>query len=383
MADSHNPAPSSVELALRAEIERLSKVVKVLMDRAERSTQSQASEFGIFQSHILLDSKVHLRTAELEAAFRENQKVLRALKESESRFRGLVNQSLVGISVIEGNHCSYANPKLASMFGYTVEEMLNLGLDDILPADQVERVRQQIQSRLQGEVEEYEFQFIAKRRDGSHFEIEAHSSVMEINGKPVLISMMIDITERMNEQRQIQALQEQLREQAIRDALTGLYNRQPLNEFFDREIRIAIRSKRPISVVLADMDHFKTVNDTYGHQAGDDALIAFSKLLRNSSRATDICCRYGGEEFLILYPDMPLDLAIARTDRIRAIFEKTAIASGAARFHLTASFGISAFPLHGSTRETLIAAADHALYAVKHSGRNQVRSYSPEPATKQ
>jgi diguanylate cyclase (GGDEF)-like protein len=205
---------------------------------------------------------------------------------------------------------------------------------------------------------------------------------MEMNGRPVLISMMIDITERMKEQRQIQTLQEQLREQAIHDPLTGLYNRLPLNEFFDREIRVAIRSKHPISVVLADMDHFKVINDTYGHPAGDAALTAFGLLLRNSCRTTDICCRYGGEEFLILLPDMALDLAILRTNRIRAMFESSPITTGSAEFHLTASFGVAVFPTHGTTRDTLIAAADHALYAAKDSGRNQVCPYSPEPAAK-
>jgi len=383
VADFHNPATSSGELALRAEIARLNKIVKALMDCAERGAQAQASDFGIFQSHILLDRQVHLRTTELEAAFHENQKVYQALKDSESRFRGLVNQSLVGIAIIEDNRCSYANPKLASMYGYTVDEILQCTLNDMVPSHELLRVASQIKARFLGDSGISTFCFQGCRKDGSLFEVESHSSVMEMNGKPVLISMMIDITERINEQRQILVLQEQLREQATHDALTGLYNRQPLNEFFDREIRIAIRSKRPIAVVLADLDNFKTVNDSYGHQAGDDALVAFSQILRNSWRATDIGCRYGGEEFLVLLPDMPLDLAFIRTEQTRALLEKTPIPCGATQIHLTASFGISAFPAHGSTRDTLIAAADHALYNAKNSGRNKVCRYSPLPAAKQ
>ncbi|MDR3724943.1 MAG: sensor domain-containing diguanylate cyclase [Terracidiphilus sp.] len=378
MADSPPLSPSSIEPALRAEIERLNKITNALMDRAERSTQAQASEFAIFQSHILFDRQIHLRTAELEAAFRENQKVYQALKESESRFRGLVNQSLVGIAIIEDSRFSYANPKLASMFGYTVDEILQRSLNDILPPLGPQAITEHIQSHFCGDCGNSAFCFQGRRNDGSLFEAESHASVMEMDGKSVLICMMTDITERMKEQRQILALQQQLSEQAIHDPLTGLYNRLPLNEFFDREIHAATRKKRPISVIFADLDHFKNVNDTFGHQAGDEALKAFGQLLLSSCRASDICCRYGGEEFLVLLPDMPLDRAFTLTNRIRAHLEKIPLHSGDAEFHLTASFGIAAFPIHGRSRDALITAADHALYAAKHSGRNRVCLYSPE-----
>jgi diguanylate cyclase (GGDEF)-like protein len=187
---------------------------------------------------------------------------------------------------------------------------------------------------------------------------------------------MIDITERTRAAREVQALQEQLREQAIHDPLTGLYNRQPLNEFFDRELRVAERQGQPISVVLADLDHFKVVNDTYGHQAGDEALRVFGDLIRQSYRASDIHCRYGGEEFLILLPAMALDKACKRTERLRQALEAKPVAYGESLIHLTGSFGVAAFPLHGKTREELIAAADWALYQAKDCGRNQVKDYS-------
>ena len=376
MDDALRPDAASEERTLRAEIVRLNKVVKALMDRAERSTSMQGSDFGRFQTAIMLEDQVRRRTEELEASLRENEKIQRALRESESRFRGVVRQSLAGIAIIEDGRCTYANPKLAAMFGYSVEEIMRLTLQDVAAENERRLIEEQMQRRLRGEVERPDFVFQGLRKDGTVIDIEAHSSVMEVGGKSVLISLMIDITERTRAEREVQALQHQLREQAIHDPLTGLYNRQPLNEFFDRELHMAERHRQPISVVLADLDHFKVVNDTYGHQGGDEALRVFSRLIGQSYRASDIFCRYGGEEFLILLPAMSLDRACKRTEHLRKALEAKPVVFGASLIHLTASFGVAAFPLHGKTREALIAAADEALYAAKDGGRNQVKGYS-------
>lgn len=383
MADLPHAGSSPEVRALRAEIARLNKIVKALMDRAERSTSAQGSDFGRFQTAIMLEDQVRRRTAELEASLRENGKIQRALRESEARFRGLVSQSLVGICIIEDDRCTYANPKLAEMFGYSVEEILQLTLRDVTPESERHAIEEQIQRRLQGVAERPDYVFRGLRRDGSAIDIEAHSSTMEMGGKTVLISLMIDITERTRVESEVRALQDQLREQAIRDPLTGLYNRLPLNEFFDRELRVAVRRRQPISIVLGDLDHFKAVNDTYGHLAGDEALKVFGDLIRRSYRGSDIPCRYGGEEFLILLPDMTLERAYRRTERLRETLEATPVIYGASTIRLTGSFGVATFPQHGKTREALIAAADQALYAAKNGGRNQVKSYSMAAETPQ
>jgi diguanylate cyclase (GGDEF)-like protein/PAS domain S-box-containing protein len=376
VADTSRSDRAEEERAPRAEIVRLNKVVKALMDRAERSTSVQGSDFGRFQTGIMLEDLVQRRTEELEEAFRENEKIHRALRESEARFRGVVSQSLVGIAIIEDGRCTYANPKLAEMFGYSVEEIQRLVLTDVAPASDSPLIAEQIRRRLGGEEDRAEFVFKGQRRDGVLIDIEAHSSVMQMGGKSVLISLMIDITERIRVEREIQALQDQLREQAIRDPLTGLYNRLPLNEFFDRELRMAQRRRQPISMVLVDLDHFKTVNDTYGHQAGDEVLRVLGDLIRQSYRASDIPCRYGGDEFLILVPDMALELACERTEHLRKALEETSIVHGTSLTHITASFGVATFPQHGDTPDALIAAADRALYTAKKCGRNQVKCYS-------
>jgi diguanylate cyclase (GGDEF)-like protein/PAS domain S-box-containing protein len=383
LADTPRSDPASEQQSLRAEIVRLNKVVNALMDRAERSTSVRGSDFSMFQTGIMLEDQVRSRTEELEEAFRENEKIHRALRESEARFRGVVSQSLVGIVVIEGDRCTYANPKLAQMFGYTVEEILLLSVKDVVAASELHLVQEQMQRRLRGEVNLPKFVFCGLRKDGSTINIEAYSSIMDLGGKMVLISLMIDISERLKAEREVKALQDQLREQAIHDPLTGLYNRLPLNEFFDRELRVALRHGQPVSVVLADLDSFKAINDTYGHQTGDAVLRLFGELIRQSYRATDIHCRYGGDEFLILLPDMEMELACERTEVLRKAVEAASVVCGAETIHLTASFGVATFPQHGQTRDTLIASADQALYAAKRGGRNQVKGYSPSTDAQQ
>lgn len=370
------------ESDLRPEITRLNKIIKALMDRAERSTNMQGSDFSLFQTTVMLEDQVRRRTEELEAALHENDLINNALRQSEAKFRGLVCQSLVGIAIIEDCRFSYTNPKFAEIFGYECEEILHSGLlDTVAPSDR-KLVAEQMNKRLRGEVDRVDYVFRGLRKNRIEIDIECHSSVMDIGGKASVISLVVDVTERTRVEREVRALQEQLREQAIHDPLTGLYNRQSLNEFFDRELRLAERGRRPVSLTLGDLDHFKAVNDTYGHLAGDEVLRVFGELVKHFCRASDICCRYGGEEFLIVLPDMMSASACERIGQLRAAIEGTSFTFGTEVVHLSASFGIATFPQDGLTRDALIAAADSALYAAKHAGRNQVQKCSEAVAAR-
>jgi diguanylate cyclase (GGDEF)-like protein len=186
----------------------------------------------------------------------------------------------------------------------------------------------------------------------------------------------MDVTERTRAEREVQALQQQLREQSTHDALTGLYNRRYLEENLGRELIRAKRDGYCVSVVMGDIDHFKAVNDRYGHLAGDEALRVFGELMRGNSRSSDINCRYGGEEFLLVLPGMTELTASKRAERLRLIVAKTPVKFGTMDIAITASFGVSEFPQHGENSDELIAAADKSLYAAKEAGRNQVKGYS-------
>lgn len=193
-----------------------------------------------------------------------------------------------------------------------------------------------------------------------------------------LISVATDITERKRAEAEMHKMHEQLHEQSLRDPLTGLYNRRYLGEAMQRELIRAMRGEHPICLVMCDIDHFKTINDKYGHLTGDEVLRVFAELLKSSARGSDIVCRYGGEEFLLLLPEMPLNTARQRTEQTRHALETMSIETGAGLLRGTASFGVAVFPQHGKTSDELIRAADEAMYEAKRTGRNRVVVYRGE-----
>jgi diguanylate cyclase (GGDEF)-like protein len=167
-------------------------------------------------------------------------------------------------------------------------------------------------------------------------------------------------------------LREALRNQSIVDPLTGLFNRRYLERILDRECRRASRSGRPISVLMLDVDHFKRFNDTWGHDGGDMVLRELASLMRHLFRGEDVACRYGGEEFVVLLTDTALEAAQARAEEFREAVHHLSVeyrrqTMGA----ITISIGIAAFPDQGLTPDTLIEAADRALYQAKAAGRDR------------
>src|SRR5215467_4193857 len=171
----------------------------------------------------------------------------------------------------------------------------------------------------------------------------------------------------------LQQREQRLQEQAISDPLTGLYNRRYLNEFLPRELARSGRSNMPVALLLFDLDHFKRVNDSYGHEAGDIVLTAVGNLLRGNVRGSDIACRYGGEEFALILPETGADAALRRAEDIRlAISTLSLVYAGQPLGKVTASFGIAVFPDHAQDTDDLLRVADVALYAAKGAGRNRI-----------
>jgi diguanylate cyclase (GGDEF)-like protein len=171
---------------------------------------------------------------------------------------------------------------------------------------------------------------------------------------------------------EIEELRAMLQEQAIRDPLTNVYNRRYMAEFLDQEIVRAAREVYPVSVAIMDMDNFKQFNDTYGHKCGDVVLQAFADFLVDHTRRSDVVCRYGGEEFVILMPNASLQVSYARVEAWRQDFSESAIAYEDLKFSATFSAGVATFPEHGLSGEGILQAADEALYRSKNGGRNRV-----------
>lgn len=164
-----------------------------------------------------------------------------------------------------------------------------------------------------------------------------------------------------------------LNEQATTDPLTGLHNRRYLMDFLERDLKRAARSGTPVAAIILDIDYFKRINDTFGHAAGDLVLTEVARQLKRHIRGSDMVCRYGGEEFVLILPDASLDGARLRAENIRTLVESLDL-----KYHgqplgtITASLGVALFPDHAPEADSLIDAADEALYEAKRTGRNRV-----------
>ena len=169
---------------------------------------------------------------------------------------------------------------------------------------------------------------------------------------------------------------QQMEHQALTDGLTGCFNRRFFEIQLERDLHLATRMRQPVSLILLDIDHFKRVNDTHGHDAGDAALRILANALREELRGVDTAARYGGEEFAIILPQAGPEGALVVAERLRSRIERTEVPGVGC---ITASLGVATFPLDASSRELLVTSADRALYLAKRSDRNCVRTAADLP----
>lgn len=184
-----------------------------------------------------------------------------------------------------------------------------------------------------------------------------------------LTALNVSLQEQLDENERLRL---QLQEQAIRDPLTGVFNRRFFSEELERESARAARENIPYSILILDVDHFKKFNDTYGHKCGDIVLQTLADFLVENTRRSDVVCRYGGEEFVVLMPDAALDAAYERAENLRQRFEALVVEYEGRRLQATFSAGVACFPMHSSSAEVLLTLADQALYLSKTNGRNCV-----------
>jgi diguanylate cyclase (GGDEF)-like protein/PAS domain S-box-containing protein len=316
-------------------------------------------------------------------------------KEEELRLLQLtqaVEQSPASVVItdLEGK-ISYVNPKFTTLTGYSLEEVLGKN-PKIIQSGHTPRETYQAMWQALRAGQAWSGELLNKKKNGDfYWELEIIAPARDHAGQIInYIAVKEDITQRKqaeqalqkaNQQlernlQEIQKLQDSLREQAIRDPLTGLYNRRFLEEAIEREFHRAARLAQPLSLVMLDIDHFKTVNDTYGHAAGDVCLVALAQLLADNVRKSDIVCRYGGEEFLLMLLDTGLESAVQHAEKIRSLFETTEIVFEGKPIKATISLGMAAYPAHGKNHEEVIKKADQALYAAKNAGRNRVTNWA-------
>ena len=328
--------------------------------------------------------------ATLQTALGERDRALVELSDSEEQLRVVLETAPVAVVTWSRDFVvTEWNREAQRTFGWSKDEVLGRNFFDFMvPDEERSRVEEVTGASFHSGITSHSVNRNLTK-DGRTILCAWSNAMFHDNaGNPTgVISIALDITERAraeeslqaanaglkNRIEEIQALQARLEEQAIRDGLTGLYNRRYLDETLEREVARARREHEPLSLMMIDVDHFKALNDRHGHRAGDKVLRMLSELLMADTRAEDVACRYGGEEFLVLLPGMPLDKAHERAEEWRRDIEATSMTYEGQALKVTASFGIACFPEHGDNPDQLTGAADAALYAAKASGRNRTR----------
>lgn len=317
----------------------------------------------------------------------KGKQIEEAIRESEELYRSILNASPDGIAITDMENCIHVvSPAAKKMFGYEPEYDRFIGtqlLEYIIPEDR-QRARSNIISMCKGEhIGPNEYHGI--KRDGTTFDVEVNSgSIHDVKGQAVkMVFVVRDITERKQNELQIQQLVQQLETEkkaaqfnANTDSLTGLASRRYFDELLNFEFYRLKRSGSPMSLIMLDVDYFKDYNDAYGHLAGDDCLRQIGSTLKTYvGRMTDIAARYGGEEFVALLPDTGKDGALALAERLRKKVEALAIPhseSDISEF-VTISLGVvTVFASRLDSPEQIVALADEAMYDAKRGGRNRI-----------
>lgn len=306
---------------------------------------------------------------------------------NEKRFRLMVDvmaSPLIFVRVMDGQ-VLYANRKARDMFAMDLADQQTTLTVMSYYAKPEQRDQLLADVRAHGVVLDREILF--KRPNGETFWGLLSTALGEWQGETALVTGFVDITERkrfedalslanasLNAQlEENKILQDQLRQLSVIDPLTQLNNRRHLEDVLPRELARAERENYPLALIMLDIDHFKSINDTHGHLAGDRVLRQFAAVLHDEIRAGDIACRYGGEEFLLLLPGVDQTTAAVRAEHWRKRLAQTPIQINAdLTIEVTVSLGVACYPQHGSGWDDLIHAADHALYAAKEAGRNRV-----------
>ena len=300
----------------------------------------------------------------------ESERVTRTIKTSEHMFRNLMESAYDGIAMVNNQgKLESVNERLIIMTGYTRAELIGNQVELLIPKRFTNHVKfrdkylRKPYTRAMG----VGIELCLKCKNGVEFPVEISLNPVKIDERIIVSILIHDITKKKQ-------MEEEFRYLACHDPLTGLYSRNKMELKINNEIHRAARYKHTLSIFMLDIDHFKDVNDTYGHDVGDVVLKSVAEEIKNSIRTTDYASRYGGEEFIIILPETVTIKAEELAERLRCkIADFHFTTNNDIDIKLTVSIGIATFPNHAKTTHALLKAADTAMYAAKEAGRNQVQ----------
>jgi len=348
-------------------------VLAVLSSRGRKIPAEEIELLRIMGSIVGVRLEHLEQLREREVLSTENAIAIATLRDSESRFRNAFDNSAIGMALVaRDGRWLKVNTALCRTLGHAASELLSRDCDSVTHPDDLALEIGFVEQLLAGETQSYELEKRYLHKNGSIVWAQLTVSVVKDDAGQALyfVSQIQDISARKKADRVLKRL-------AIRDSLTGLFNRGEMDRLLDDEISRARRHRRALSLVMVDVDRFKQVNDTLGHQAGDRALQAVAKVLLGCVRSHDQVARYGGEEFAIILPETTGADALAVAERMRVrvaaeVFVAAGTGASDARRPLTISVGIATLVEGTNARaEQLVRDADNGLYAAKRGGRNR------------
>ena len=263
------------------------------------------------------------------------------------------------------------NKKFTELFGYTSDEILGKQTATLTPSwEKFQEYAQYFVQTKEGIIKSEELEY--KKKDGTLFWVKLEGNPINKNPEELLILWsFIDITKEVYYRKELERL-------ASTDPMTKLCNRRYFSELATTVVKLAKRSGLAYSVIMIDIDKFKSINDTYGHAVGDEVIIALAKMLKYNSRESDIVSRWGGEEFIALLPQTDRDGALKIAEKLRKSVEDLQVdKENGKQVHFTISLGVATADMNNNfDMEEIINQADKALYIAKESGRNRVEIFS-------
>ncbi|WP_243544895.1 PAS domain S-box protein [Pseudodesulfovibrio tunisiensis] len=288
------------------------------------------------------------------------------LKDREAQYRSFFENNHAVMLLIDPRtgEITDANPAAKSFYGYSRDKLKSMRIDEINTLSQEEIFREMAAARSE---RRKHFQFRHRLANGDVRDVEVYSGPIMVRGTQLLYSLVHDVTERVH-------LENETRRMATVDALTGAWNRRQFFVRGEQEFNRFRRYKGPLALFMIDIDHFKRINDTHGHLAGDCVLKALSGFAMHTLRDTDVFARVGGEEFAVLLPELDLENALAVAERLRSGLKGLRTSSETETIVFTVSIGVTLADPSDSDIEAALARADRALYQAKDNGRDRVES---------
>lgn len=348
-------------------------LLKLAMAKHEKVHGIHLSAYHKCGDPIVLEANAHFvrdeegKLVAMEGTFRDITARLEAekiLREREKQYRAFFenNHAIMLLVDPKTDEIVDANPAASDFYGYSVNEMRSMNMRQISAQSEEEIYQEMFRSRQEGRV-----YFVFKHRLSSNEirDVEVYSGPIMVQGNQLLYSVIHDVTERIR-------LEREMKRMATTDALTGANNRRRFFELGNHELKRSNRYEHMLAVVMLDIDYFKSINDNYGHHAGDEVLIAFTATAKQSLRDSDIFGRLGGEEFAAVLPETSHEGATEVAQRLLKDLAALRVNVKGEEISFTVSIGVSFATKDDTSIEMVLNRADEALYKAKRGGRNRV-----------